>query len=307
SFITHNKNLTWLDEPAQHSQPDQSAATTIESKDGFGPQPYSARADNFAGFTKTYLPFTSISSAAEDAEAKFSFSPRNMMSFSPTSTAPFSESLQQTVHPGVLSCNGYPLSDDNQSFFSDQFSALQNNFTSLSSNSRSQYGQITPLDELSPKSMVTESAFAVDDGDSPVKIEKVAGRVKPDNKRKRPIKAGKSSSRKHGRKTTVVENGDLDPEEKSKRDQFLDRNRLAAHKCRQKKKESITKLDHEFRDLSARNKYLHAEVQLLDNTLYELKDLIFQHTDCHYGPINEFIRIEAEKVQMRARLNLNPS
>ncbi|KAH7063639.1 hypothetical protein B0J12DRAFT_539278, partial [Macrophomina phaseolina] len=73
------------------------------------------------------------------------------------------------------------------------------------------------------------------------------------------------------------------------RDQFLERNRVAAHKCRQKKKEWMAKLDDKFRDLSAKNKYLQAEVQLLSNTLYELKNLIFQHTDCRYGPIDEFI------------------
>ncbi|EKG09494.1 Fos transforming protein [Macrophomina phaseolina MS6] len=277
-----------------------------ESKYGFGP--HCASIDSFAGFTKKCIPFTSINSAAEQAETKFSISPQNMRVFGPTSTAPFSECLQQTVHPGVLSGNGYSLSDDNQSSFSDQFSAPQNNFTSLSSKSLSQHGQITPPDELSPKSMVTESAFTVDDdADCAVKIEKVARPVKPDGKRKRSIKAGKSSSRKRGRKRTVVENENLDPEQKSKRDHFLERNRLAAHKCRQKKKELIAKLNDEFQNLSARNKYLQAEVQLLENTSYELKNLILQHTDCHYGPINEFIRIEAEKVQMRARLNSNSS
>ncbi|EKG16546.1 Transcription factor Jun [Macrophomina phaseolina MS6] len=279
-----------------------------ESKYDFGLQPHGARVDSFAGFTETPLPFTSINSGTEDVDTKFSFSSRSMVSFDPSSTTSFREGLQQaTVHPGVLSGNGYTLSDDSRNSMSDQFFAPQAIFSSLS-NARTQHGQVTPPDDLSPKSMETKPAFVNGDIGSPVRVEKPAEPVKSDSKRKRSSKAGTGTSRKRGRKATVIiEEEDLDPEERAKRDQFLERNRVAAHKCRQKKKEWMAKLDDEFRDLSAKNKYLQAEVQLLSNTLYELKNLIFQHTDCRYGPIDEFIRLEAEKVQMRARFNSNPS
>lgn len=273
-----------------------------ENKYDFGSQPQATRVDSFAGFTETSLLFTAINTSSEDADAKFTFSPQNdLLSFDPSTGASFSEDLQQTtVHPDVLSGNGLPMTDGSQNHMSDNFFAPQNIFTSMS-NARSQHGQVTPPDDLSPKSMETKPTFPDDEHtDIPVKIEP----QKTDNKRKRSDKASNgTSSRKRGRKSVVtVQEEELDPEEKAKRDQFLERNRVAAHKCRQKKKEWVTKLDEEVRELSSRNKYLRAETDLLNNALFEMKNLIFQHTDCHFAPIDDFIAGEAERLSMKTRI-----
>lgn len=281
-----------------------------ENKYDFGSQPHATRVDSFAGFTETPLPFTAISPSSEDAEAKFTFSPQDdMLSFDPSTGAAFSEGLQQTtVHPGVLSGSGLPVTDGSQHHMSDSFFAPQNIFTSMT-NARSQHGQVTPPDDLSPKSMETRPTFPDDrDADIPVKIEQSTQPQRMDNKRKRSVKSSNGiSSRKRGRKTAVTVEEELDPEEKAKRDQFLERNRVAAHKCRQKKKEWVTKLDEEVRELSSRNKYLRAETDLLNNALFEMKNLIFKHTDCHFAPIDDFIAGEAQKLSIKTRISSDPS
>lgn len=276
-----------------------------ENEYNFDPQPHATRVDSFAGFTETPLPFTAINSSSEDTDTKFAFSPQDdMMSFDPSTGASFSEGLQQTtVHPGVLSGSGLPMTDGGQNHMSDNFFAPQNIFTSMS-NARSQHGQVTPPDDLSPKSMETKPTLPDDgDADFPVKVEQSTQPMKADNKRKRSTKASNGTpSRKRGRKTAVTVEEELDPEEKAKRDQFLERNRVAAHKCRQKKKEWVTKLDEEVRELSSRNKYLRAETDLLNNALFEMKNLVFKHTDCHFAPIDDFIAGEASRLSFKTRI-----
>ncbi|OJD31217.1 bzip transcription factor [Diplodia corticola] len=260
-----------------------------------------ARVDSLAGFST--LSFSSMTGSVEEAaNNKFSFSPQqDLMDFGAVSSAPFSQGLEQeTVHPGVLSGDNNSLLDGQAS--ADLFSS-QPLFPSMP-NARSQHGQITPPDDLSPKSAESKLAFnSTKDSDIQVKVEDSTEAATASNKRKRSSKASVGgSTRKRGRKSiVVVEDDSQDPEDRAKRDQFLERNRVAAHKCRQKKKEWMVQLDNDCRDLTAKNKYLIAEVNLLSNTLYELKNLVFQHADCGYHPVNEFISNEAEKVRARAQ------
>lgn len=281
-----------------------------DSKFDFGSQPQSTRVDSMTGFAN--LPFTPMNAAGDDADnSKFSFSPpSDGLSFDPTSAAAFGEDLQQTtVHPGVLGGNGPSLSNGND-IEPENFFAPQMLFTSFS-NSRSHHGQVTPPEDLSPRSAETKQNFLNStEHNSSFKADKSEGSAKGGSKRRRSTKSnsGASSSKKRGRKASVVvEDDSLDPEDKAKRDQFLERNRVAAHKCRQKKKEWMVQLDNDFRDLSARNKFLQAELSVLNNTLYELKNLVFQHTDCGFGPLDDFISREAERVRLRARLGSDPS
>ncbi|GME44819.1 Transcription factor Jun [Neofusicoccum parvum] len=277
----------------------------------FGPHPHAVRVDSIAGFSDAGLPM--MRDGSDDARNnKFSFSPsqNDAMGFDPSSTAPFSEGLQQTtVHPGVLVGDGLQLHDGNESQLSDDFFAPQMLFAPLS-NARRQHGQVTPPDDLSPKSTEARATFAdFEEGDTLVKAEEPKESPKVNNKRRRSTKSDAStSSRKRGRKTAItLEDDDLNPEDKVKRDQFLERNRVAAHKCRQKKKEWMVQLDNDFRDLSARHKFLQAELQVLNHTLFELKNMMFQHADCKFGPIDQFIRSEAEVLQVRARAESDPS
>ncbi|EKG09470.1 cAMP response element binding (CREB) protein [Macrophomina phaseolina MS6] len=103
-----------------------------------------------------------------------------------------------------------------------------------------------------------------------------------------------SSARGHPKKTTGAEDA------RKKREQNLEKNRIAANKCRQRKKDWVAKIDNRHRDLAAHNKFLMAEVDSLSSAVFELKVLAFQHVECGYAPIHEYIKREAERVPVRA-------
>ncbi|XP_053327521.1 cyclic AMP-dependent transcription factor ATF-2 [Spea bombifrons] len=69
-----------------------------------------------------------------------------------------------------------------------------------------------------------------------------------------------------------------DPDEKRRK--FLERNRAAASRCRQKRKVWVQSLEKKAEDLSSFNVQLQNEVTLLRNEVAQLKQLLLAHKDC---------------------------
>uniref|UniRef100_A0A2K5U0E9 Cyclic AMP-dependent transcription factor ATF-2 n=1 Tax=Macaca fascicularis TaxID=9541 RepID=A0A2K5U0E9_MACFA len=69
-----------------------------------------------------------------------------------------------------------------------------------------------------------------------------------------------------------------DPDEKRRK--FLERNRAAASRCRQKRKVWVQSLEKKAEDLSSLNGQLQSEVTLLRNEVAQLKQLLLAHKDC---------------------------
>ncbi|CAN9497745.1 unnamed protein product [Ophioblennius macclurei] len=69
-----------------------------------------------------------------------------------------------------------------------------------------------------------------------------------------------------------------DPDEKRRK--FLERNRAAASRCRQKRKVWVQSLEKKADDLSSMNGQLQNEVTLLRNEVAQLKQLLLAHKDC---------------------------
>ncbi|TSM68873.1 Cyclic AMP-dependent transcription factor ATF-2 [Bagarius yarrelli] len=69
-----------------------------------------------------------------------------------------------------------------------------------------------------------------------------------------------------------------DPDEKRRK--FLERNRAAASRCRQKRKVWVQSLEKKAEDLSSMNGELQNEVTLLRNEVAQLKQLLLAHKDC---------------------------
>ncbi|XP_067843687.1 cyclic AMP-dependent transcription factor ATF-2 isoform X2 [Heptranchias perlo] len=65
-----------------------------------------------------------------------------------------------------------------------------------------------------------------------------------------------------------------------KRRKFLERNRAAASRCRQKRKVWVQSLEKKAEDLSSTNVQLQNEVTLLRNEVAQLKQLLLAHKDC---------------------------
>ncbi|KAG1050762.1 hypothetical protein G6F43_006985 [Rhizopus delemar] len=90
-----------------------------------------------------------------------------------------------------------------------------------------------------------------------------------------------------GRKRRIVFEGE-DAEERRKK--FLERNRVAAYKCRQKKKSWIQELEQRAEICSARNKELRQIVsQLKEESMY-LRNLLLSHGNCDCESVQSYLR-----------------
>jgi len=84
----------------------------------------------------------------------------------------------------------------------------------------------------------------------------------------------------------------------NKRKKFLERNRLAASKCRQKKKEWANNLEEQARYQGQENKLLRASVaQLRDECLYLKNFLLSTHSGCSCVGVKNYLMKEAQMSQ----------
>lgn len=77
-----------------------------------------------------------------------------------------------------------------------------------------------------------------------------------------------------------------------KRAKFLERNRLAAAKCRTKKKEWANNLEAAARQASQQTRELQAIVQNLRDEVIQYKSQLLIHQDCNSAAINEYLTRE---------------
>jgi hypothetical protein len=89
----------------------------------------------------------------------------------------------------------------------------------------------------------------------------------------------------------------------SARQLHLEKNRVAAHKCRQRKKEYINKLDSCARELLSKNKALRANVVILREEMLRIKNEILGHAGCGFWAIDEYLaRCAGDLLGMEAPL-----
>ena len=84
-------------------------------------------------------------------------------------------------------------------------------------------------------------------------------------------------------------------EDGTKRNRFLERNRVAASKCRQKKKEWVHELEESKQELENRNNNLHLEHNALVAELTRIKNVLMGHAGCHDPNIDQWIDNEARR------------
>lgn len=82
--------------------------------------------------------------------------------------------------------------------------------------------------------------------------------------------------------------------ETEKREQIKQRNRVAASKCRQKKKEKVDELKEIKSSLEARNTDLHMEYQRLRREIGHVKSDLIRHTECNDPNISRWVENEAK-------------
>jgi bZIP transcription factor len=119
--------------------------------------------------------------------------------------------------------------------------------------------------------------------------------AKPQSLGKRSIDTESQPAPKKGRGGIKSRSSKAQEEVKSeydeaKREKFLERNRVAASKCRQKKKEWTSQLEGRARELTKDRHVLTATVAMLKNELLELKCKCLEHSDCQCGLIQDYLK-----------------
>jgi hypothetical protein len=84
--------------------------------------------------------------------------------------------------------------------------------------------------------------------------------------------------------------------ERVKREKFLERNRLAASKCRQKKKAHTMLLETRYREQSDRKDGLVAEIARLRSEILGLKNEVLKHAQCGDEPIKLHLAQMVKKI-----------
>ncbi|KAH9861480.1 hypothetical protein J1614_011227 [Plenodomus biglobosus] len=75
----------------------------------------------------------------------------------------------------------------------------------------------------------------------------------------------------------------------SARQSHLEKNRVAAHKCRQRKKEYINSLEGRAREFSNKNKLLKENVAMLREEVLGLKNEVLRHAGCGFWAVDEYL------------------
>ncbi|KAJ6163840.1 hypothetical protein N7497_003819 [Penicillium chrysogenum] len=73
----------------------------------------------------------------------------------------------------------------------------------------------------------------------------------------------------------------------SGRAKHLERNRIAANKCRERKKREHKQIERRFTDETQKKDILLAQLNCLREEVWDLKSRIFQHAECHDQRINQ--------------------
>lgn len=176
--------------------------------------------------------------------------------------------------------------------FPYQQPAVHNILTDIYPDTRVRYGQTTPPDDECPNLFTALEQSPESQNSSHVSLP--AG----ENKRKRqsissddkttPLKRSRKngrSARSNGQGTSGVED--------VRRNKFLERNRIAASKCRQKKKEWTQNLETRARELHKENNSLRLLVDSLREEILFIKGELLKHTTCGCDQIQGWLKSSA--------------
>ncbi|KAF2245347.1 hypothetical protein BU26DRAFT_382890, partial [Trematosphaeria pertusa] len=77
---------------------------------------------------------------------------------------------------------------------------------------------------------------------------------------------------------------------------YLEKNRKAASKCRNKQKKQQEELIETARDVERKNRALKAEVEVLKDGMRELMELVGRHTNCPDSRLSTYVQREADRL-----------
>ncbi len=171
----------------------------------------------------------------------------------------------------------------------------------IDSNIKIQHGQITPPSDATPA-----SEASVHDQDSQAN-SKSTSKAKTGGRRKRSTQTRQSvdstSSRRckssSASRSVVSDVQDHEEEVDEKRSKFLERNRVAASKCRQKKKEWTNNLEQRARELQQNKTQLALMVGSLKEEMLFLKGEVLKHNNCNCTTMRDYLNREVQSISQQ--------
>ena len=107
------------------------------------------------------------------------------------------------------------------------------------------------------------------------------------------------TARKKQKSTKQAATDATDDKEDSTRNKYLERNKVAASKCRQKKKVWVDDLKAQKSELEQENSNLQHENKSLVNDVIQLKSQLMAHASCGDLSIDRWVEIEAKRFVQR--------
>lgn len=161
------------------------------------------------------------------------------------------------------------------------------------SRARSQYGQTTPPDDEQFTSLDSELLIHERQG-NPFYLEDPSNAAEKTDKQSH---GGHESSspptkrvRKNGGRSSKKASLDPNDPEDFRRSKFLERNRVAASKCRQKKKEWTNNLENRARQLQRDNASLRQMVDSCKEEILFLKGEMLKHSSCRSLEVQDYLQ-----------------
>ncbi|KAL8657603.1 MAG: hypothetical protein Q9226_001746 [Calogaya cf. arnoldii] len=161
-----------------------------------------------------------------------------------------------------------------------------NILTDIYSDPRVHYGQTTPPDDNFPGVFAAEAKN--EESNKRKKRSLTTVDTKSDSPAKRSRKNGRSSASSSGHASSGVED--------ERRSKFLERNRVAASKCRQKKKEWTQNLESRARQLQKENHSLRVVLDSMRDEMIFIKDEMLKHTTCGCEQIKGWVNSHADSL-----------
>ena len=161
-----------------------------------------------------------------------------------------------------------------------------------------QYGQVTPPDDADMHGMTKAFGKRADSGASGFEVG-ASSSMSPRNS-KRPSVRSSQKSRKESRASEDGSTGD-------KKDKYREKNRVAAAKCRAKKKEHTDSLEDTYRTQSAMNTALRQTEKSLRDELSYWRTQALHHSFCDCVDLQEYNMRKAQSMAFGTNNGAAPS
>ncbi|KAK3625365.1 hypothetical protein LTR56_020450 [Elasticomyces elasticus] len=228
-----------------------------------------------------------------------------MSSFSPFpfGTSAFGQDMGASVDPSDMSANRVMSTGDFANGKSSYFlpPTAQSSIAFARSDSVAEkYGQVTPPDSTPPEGRRKSSSVSVQSGKTtkPSKSDRArdaANQRHSKAKQTRPARETRATS-----KSTDAAEDDDEEDVEVKKEKYREKNRIAAAKCRAKKKDNTDGLEETFRDLQASHNFLTREARKLRDEYSTLRTLALQHAPdtpgCNCSQIYTYNQCQAGEV-----------